>query len=87
MSKILELESSPNPENISVDSNQDNVDDIVKIIHRLLEKAYILGTGAGIRTMSFIILSQIKKNQNLNLQEQITRLRKLCEDNIKKETT
>lgn len=85
MSKILELESNPNPENISADSNQDNIDDIDKIIRRLLEKAYIVGTAAGMRTMSFIVLSQMKKNQNLDLQDQLLRLRKLCEDNVSKE--
>ena len=83
MSKVLELESNPEPiGNENVDSKEQTKSQTEEMIHNLMKKAYILGLSAGMKTMCGSILEKMNQNKKLNPQKQLNILRQWCNHNL-----
>lgn len=83
MSKVVELESNPEPiETENVDPKDQANRQTEEKIHNLMKKVYILGLSAGMKTMCGSILEKMNQNKKLNAQKQLNLLRQWCNHNL-----
>lgn len=82
MAKIVELESGVDPVEEITDPKQAAKNETEEMIQRLMQKAYVLGLSAGMKTMCGSVLEKMKQNKNLNPQKQLMLLRQWCNHNL-----
>ena len=71
MAKIVELESGVDPVEEITDPKQAAKNETEEMIQRLMQKAYVLGLSAGMKTMCGSVLEKMKQNKNLNPQKTV----------------
>lgn len=75
MAKTLEIES-----NIDKNNSEDKKSEINKKLEDTIKKAYVLGLSNGVKTMSINLLMRMQEMKNLNAQNQLINLKKMCLD-------
>lgn len=88
MAKVLELESCAEPiDSLTgkspIDVAEQKKSDIEKMLESTIRKSYVLGLSNGVKAMCVSFLAEMKKDENLNPQKQLIKLRKMCMGNIK----